>query len=258
MNPIYWLLAAVAIPSRLVAVDAGLYDISDGSHPKLLQDQVEQVTISSQSNDNKRYYLALHASHSFSLPCNQIGLIVGNKTIRFTSMETTVDDPEVIPQIAQYFHAKVQKRRHPGHQMLVEFIPDKAEFSAGESVTVRLRITNIGDAEFAFIQGGRQRGSRDNQFAFSAELVGNKMVPDTGDPRNFGGMGTPVTIKPGQSHEIAVDLAKWFNFKEGGTYNLRGSYNLEFIDPHAQDLYTIWEDYACGEFTVRIKSKQGL
>ena len=137
--------------------------------------------------------------------------------------------------------------------MLVEFITDKAEFSVGEPVTARLRITNIGDTEFAFIQGGRQRGPRDNQFAFSAEFVGSKMMPDIGDPRNWGGLGSSVTLKAGQSHDIKVDLAKWFNFKESGTYNLRGSYHMNFVNP---DFYThtLWDDYACAEFKVRIKS----
>jgi len=265
MNPIYSLLALVVFVPQIVMAGPGLYDISDASHPKLLQDQIGQVTISSQSNDNKHYYLSIHALHSFSLPCTQIELVVSNETIRFnsqgmdaqghfTSMATTVDNPNVIPQIAQHFNAKVLKRRHPGDRMLVEFIPDTPEFTAGKPVTVKLRITNIGDHDFAFIQGGRQRGSRDNQFTFSAELIGDKMVPDTGDPRNFGGMGFSVKLKPGESHEIPVDLTKWFNFQRNATYNIRGSYYMEFVDPNNRDPYTIWEDYACAEFSIRIKS----
>src|SRR5262245_14589733 len=146
MNATYLLLAVVVNAPQLVAADLGLYDISDGSHFKPLKEQIERVTISSQSNDNTYYYLALRSSNSFSLPCTQIGLVVGNKTIRFnsqgtdaagrfTSMETTIDDPEVIPQIAQHFQATVSKRRHVGHRMLVEFITDKAEFSVREPVT---------------------------------------------------------------------------------------------------------------------------
>jgi hypothetical protein len=264
MNAVYLLLPLVVSASQLGAADIGLYDISNGSPSAPLKEEIERVTISSQSNDNRHYYLALRASNSFSLPCNQIGLVVGTQTIRFnsqgtdgaghfTSMETTIDDPEVIPQIAQYFHATVLKRRHVGHRMLVEFITDKAESSVGEPVIAKLRITNIGDTEFAFMQGGRQRGPRDNQFAFTAELFGGKMMPDIGDPQNMGGLGVSVALKAGQSHEIKVDLTKWFNFSERGTYNLRGSYRMDFLDPAARDFYTLWEDYACAEFTVRIK-----
>jgi hypothetical protein len=259
-----WLLALVLMAPELMAADTGLYDISDASHPKLLKEQIKQTTIASQSNDNRHYALAFRADNSFSLPCTQIGLIVGKQTIRFnsqgmdnqgrfTSMETTVDDPDVIPQIAQQFHAQVLKRRHPGQQMLVQFIPDKAEFKVGEPVTVKLRITNVGTREFTFFEGGRQRGARDNQFAFSAELVGSKMVAETGDPMNFGGMEMSVTVKPGESHEIGVDLTRWFVFKEAETYNLRGSYHMDFVNSKTDEYYTIWEDYACAEFTLKIK-----
>jgi len=265
MHLIRSLLLVVAVAVQTMAADVGLYDISDASHPKAIRDKLGQVTISSRSNDNKRFFLAIHAAPFFSLSCSQIGLVVGNKTIhfhsqgvdkagRFTSMETTVDDPEAVTQIAKHFHTKIIKRRHPGHRMLVEFIPDKTEFASGESVTVKLRITNIGERDFAFMQGGRQRGPRDNQFAFSAELVGNRMVSDTGDPRNDGGLGLGAPLKPGQTEEINVDLTKWFNFQESGEYNLRGSYYMEFIDPSAKHPYTIWEDFACAEFKVRIKN----
>jgi hypothetical protein len=265
MNPIYSLVVLVAFGSRIMAADVGLYDISDASHPQILRDQLGEATISSQSNDNRSYHLRIHAAHFFSLPYSRVGLVVGNVTIRFNtqdrddkgrliSMGATVEDPKVVPQIAQYLHAKITKRRHPGHRMLVEFIPDKAEFALGEPVTVKLRITNIGDRDFAFIEGGRQRGARDNQFAFSAELIGKKMIPDTGDPLHLGGLGSLVTLKAGQSHEIAIDLTRWFDFKQTGMYLLRGSYHMDFFEPTSEDLDPIWEDYACAEFTIQIKS----
>jgi hypothetical protein len=139
----------------------------------------------------------------------------------------------------------------------VTFIPEKEEFLLGEPVTAKLRITNVGDADFTFNIGGRQRGARDNQFAFSAELVGDKMLPDIGDPRHFGGLGASVTLKPGESHEIHVDLTKWFAFKESEIYMLRGSYYMQFIDPALPD-FVIWEDFACSEFEVRIKSSSSF
>jgi hypothetical protein len=268
---IYLLLALVVAAPQLMAANIGLYDISDSSHPKPLQDQVKRAVISSTSNDNKRYLLAVYPVHKFSLPCNQVGLIVGKTTIRFDTqggkdyggyIGASVDDPKIIPQIAQYFRTKVQKRRHPGYLMLVEYIPDKEEFSAGEPVIVTLRITNVGHTEFAFMEGGFQRGSRDNQFAFSAELVGGedvggkrvgKMVPDTGNPLNYGGFELPVRLQPGESHDVQVDLAGWFNFERDETYNLRGSYYMQLVDPNDTDLDTIWEDYACAEFTVKMK-----
>ncbi|MGA8366193.1 MAG: hypothetical protein ACLQMT_09570 [Candidatus Acidiferrales bacterium] len=272
MKNIYLLLVLLVAAPQLTAANIGLYDISDSSHPKPLQDQIERAAIFSTSNDNKHFELNLYPSHSFSLPCNQVELVVGSTTFRFDGQSVingqpvvigaSIDDPKVVPQIAKYFHAKVQKRRHPGHRMLVEYIPDKEEFTAGEPLTVTLRITNVGRREFAFMEGGHQRGPRNNQFAFSAEsseteLVGGmrvgRMVPDTGDPTNYGGLAGSVRLKPGQSFEIQVDLADWFKFKRGETYYVRGSYLMELVDPKTRDSDTIWEDYACAEFTVKMK-----
>jgi hypothetical protein len=136
--------------------------------------------------------------------------------------------------------------------MLVMFIPEKEEFALGEPVTAKLRITNVGDADFTFERGGRQRGARDNQFAFSAELAG-KMLPDTGDPINYGGLGGSVTLRRGEKWEMSVNLTKWFTFTEAGTYMVRGSYYMEFPDLSSEDLYVIWDDFACAEFTIKIK-----
>jgi hypothetical protein len=138
--------------------------------------------------------------------------------------------------------------------MLVQFVPEKMAFKAGEPVTAKLRLTNVGQTDFAFIEGGRQRGPRDNQFAFSAELVGSKMMPDTGDPTTRGGKGIPIKVKHAQSYEIVVDLAKWFTFNETGTYKIRGSYQMDFVDPRITEwLDTIWEDFACAEFSIEIE-----
>jgi hypothetical protein len=265
MKRIHLALAVVIAAPHVMAVGPGLYNLLDESDPKPFPDRVGRVTISSQSNDNTRYYLAIPAATSFSLPCTQIGLIIGGKTIRFnsqglsksggySSMETQIEGRELARRVAEFFHVDVIERKHPGHRMLVAFLCDKKEFPAGGPVTVKLHISNVGDTAFAFIQGGRQRGPRDNQFAFSAELVGGKMVPDSGDPRNMGGIGIPVTLDPGQSHDVPVDLTNWFHFQPGGMYNIRGSYHMDFVDPRAHDLRTIWEDYACAEFTVEVGS----
>src|SRR5262249_6201559 len=100
-----FLFLLILAPPAGCAAETGLYDMSDPSHPTPFKDAIGSTTIRSVSNDNQRYYLALHAATNFSLPCTQIGLIVGNKVIRFdgqghgtggyTSMETTVEDPEV-------------------------------------------------------------------------------------------------------------------------------------------------------------------
>jgi hypothetical protein len=146
------------------------------------------------------------------------------------------------------------ERRHPGHQMKTEYIAATPEFKIGEPVPVVLRITNIGDAAFTFMRGGRQRGARDNQFAFNAQL-GRRMLPDVGDPVHFGGLGSYVLLRPGEHVEIPVDLTKWFSFGEAGLCSIRGSYFMAFADPELDAHPTIWEDFACAEFTITITDR---
>lgn len=144
------------------------------------------------------------------------------------------------------------ERRHPGHKMAVQFIPAKDSFSIDEPVMVTLKIQSIGDVPFKFMRGGRQRGARDNQFAFSAEQNG-RVLPDVGDPVNWGGLGTYVNLDPGADVEIPVELTKWFKFTEPGVVLLRGSYSMDFADPESTDYFKIWEDFACAEFSIRIE-----
>lgn len=255
-------LALTLFGIQALATDVGLFDISDTSHPKPLQNQIGEVRIVSQSNSNSHYYLYIRAARSFPVPSKRILLVVGEQKIRFdsegsdsagvVSIGTMITDATIIPQIAKQFHATVLNRRHPGHQMLVEFIPAKAAFTVGEPTMVRLRITNVGQHDFAFVEGGRQRGARDNQFAFSAQQAG-KIVPDSGNPVHFGGLGVTVKLKASESHEINVDLSKWFKFEPNSSYRVTGSYYMGFVHPEGTSFDTIWEDYACGEFTIETK-----
>jgi hypothetical protein len=144
------------------------------------------------------------------------------------------------------------EKRHPGHTIEATFIPKQDSYRLGESVEVVLKIDNIGDADFKFMRGGRQRGSRDNQFAFSAQQ-NDRMLPDIGNPIHFGGLGAYVHLKPGQSVEIPVDLTKWFRFEKPGRIMLRGSYYMGFSDPSQAGYSFIWEDFACAEFSIQMK-----
>ena len=263
--PVFMLICWCWLPATL-ASDAGLYELSQDFRPiRPLDDKVDSAVLDSRSNDNQRYNLTLYRSKPFSLPSSKIGLVVSNKVIRFYSEGGTqesgyqigaqIEGAGLASSIARIYNARVQDRHHPGHRMLATFVLDKEQYELGEPVKVKLRITNIGDADFTFVQGGRQRGARDNQFAFSAELLGGKMQPDTGDPRNFGGMGSFITLKPQQSREIPVDLSKWFSFAEAGSYLVRGSYSMEFLDRTLHDYKTIWVDFACDEFTIQMRRK---
>jgi len=79
------------------------------------------------------------------------------------------------------------------------------------------------------------------------------MLPDVGNPIHFGGKAVPVILKPNESTTIPVDLTNWFHFSEPGIIYLRGSYLMRFGNPEAPFTPPFWVDYACAEFSIRIR-----
>jgi hypothetical protein len=88
---------------------------------------------------------------------------------------------------------------------------------------VTWRIVNVGTNVVSFMQGGRNRAARDNQYIFSARS-GGKHVEDVGTSFHFGGLAALRVLKPGDVFEDKVSLQKWFSFEKAGMYELHGSY----------------------------------
>jgi hypothetical protein len=226
-----------------------------------ISDAVDRATLVSRQNDNSVFQLTLHCAKPYSHDYGKLGLLIGRATVRFSAggynspTDHTIDgyvrDRELAEKVAAHFKIKPTYRTHPGYRLTARFIPTKTAFSPDEPVTASLRIGNVDTKPFVFMRGGRQRGPRDNQFAFSCEHD-LSMAPDIGDPTSMGGPAWHVTIPPGQFHEIPVDLRKWFAFDKPGAYGLRGSYYLEIANS-AGEGKTVWEDFVADEFLVTIK-----
>ena len=107
-----------------------------------------------------------------------------------------------------------------------------------EDVIVTLRITNVGTNAVSFMQGGRNRAARDNQYTFSARSRG-KQVEDVGTSYHFGGLAVRRVLRPGDVFEDKVSLKKWFSFKDAGMYEMHGSYYVDFQDPEDDSWRTI-------------------
>jgi hypothetical protein len=107
-----------------------------------------------------------------------------------------------------------------------------------------------------FHDGGRQRGPRDNYFGFTAFRGGGsgKAVPNTGDPTNFGGLGSNRVLKPGDVFSKTVGLDSWFKFKDADTYQVTASYRPEFHEPDGKTYRVIWDDFATAECSVRVEA----
>ncbi len=278
MKTILSFVAVAFFVSNLMGMEDGLYDISDAAHPKLIDSRVGKVAVFSQSNDNREYGFQIQAAGDFSLSEEKIQLVISNQTIPFnqwgmqggnapittnnvllmegrklTSLGGTTTNLEIVPLIAKHFHVTVLDRHHPGYQMLIQFIPAKNKFSTNEPVMATFRITNVGKTNFSFFKLRPADGNSSHLFTFTAYSERGKMLPVAFHPTYLMEDGLPMTLKPGQSHEMSVDLTKSFNFAPGEDYVVTGSYPMSFIDLDVKDFNTIWQDYAYAEFLIRIK-----
>ena len=160
---------------------------------------------------------------------------------------------ENVRKIAAVLETEVIERKHPGYQFDVHWRPLQEQFTLGEPVTLELSIRNAGTVPVYFVDGGQNRGARNNQFGFTAFSGGGygKSVPDTGDPRHFGGMAALRTLKPGDVFRKQVDITKWFQFQNADSYRITGMYELEFYDRDFSPRVA-WEDFATGRCTIRM------
>ena len=248
----------ILLPMADAAGADGVVLLADSSPVPL---KIDRVTLVSRENDNSRFQLTLDRNEPFPHSYGKMGLLIGSQTIRFSSggyhsptnhtVGAAIHGQKLAQSIGRHFRIIPAARIHPGHRLVVRFKAADSTFNRSGPVIAELTIRNTGTRDFTFLQGGRQRGPRDNQFAFSCQH-GDKMLPDTGNPMNFGGPGSYTTIAPGKTHTIKVDLTKWFKFPKPDTYFLRGSYYLEIIDPK-EGSRTIWEDFVADEFSVTIR-----
>lgn len=233
--------------TALQALESGLYELTSDSKPgKPVPDQISRATLDFTSNDNEDFTCTLSRHDPFSvdeclLVLKDKPLIYGQGMFWLRGGRSAYDNEyrmtasgrgaAIAEDLIRHFNPTIGKRKHPGHRMMAKFIRSKSRYKAGEPVELGFKITNVGDAPFAFQQGGKQRGARDNQFTFSAEEVGEKMLPDIGSPRHMGGLSSYTKLSPGESVEILVDLSNWFNFECGKHYRIYGSYWMELVDP---------------------------
>lgn len=226
------------------------------------QPTIQEAYISAQDNANTYFGVALTVPYDAQLDTARKTLVVngvayrsaggGSSQQQTSSLYFMVQGQARAMEVAQYLAIKPRLRHHPGHQLAVMFTPVKNEFVSGEEVKAVLSIKNVGTTPVAFMKGGKNRGKRDNQYAFSARHE-MKSVADIGDGVHFGGLAQRRVIKPGETFEDTISLSKWFAFDKPGIYELLGSYSMDFSDAQDEKWWTIWQDYATAEFVVRVK-----
>jgi hypothetical protein len=225
------------------------------------------ATIQASNNSNTRFRFALAGAGPLSQA--QLGgstaILIGGRCFMIYSrsdpeqngtlkIESVVYGEESVKSVAAALKTEPVLRKHPGHQFTVTFEPDKQSYGPGELITLTMKINNVGSEAMNFIDGGRQRGPRDNQFGFTAMRSGGqgKAIADTGDPTNFGGPGSFVRLEAGKVFQKKANLNHWFKFTDDDVYHITATYRLEIHDPNAKGYRVIWDDFATGECTVRV------
>ncbi len=161
-------------------------------------------------------------------------------------------------KLAKGLKTELPRRKHPGHRYVVSWQPEKESYQPGTQVSLLLTIENLGEQPMTFRVGGQNRGPRDNQYRFLAVRGWGqgKVLPDVGDPTNFGGIGSYETLKPGEKFHAKVGLDRWFRFEDPDRYRVTGMFVLELHErqPDGSVSNTIWEELAAGDCLVLVEA----
>ncbi|MEX2287217.1 MAG: hypothetical protein WD648_09020 [Planctomycetaceae bacterium] len=166
-----------------------------------------------------------------------------------------IPDAGVAERLAKTLKIELQKRTHPGHKIVTTFLPLKKAWKAGDSVTLEMTLTNVGDQPVIFQQGGQYRGGRDNQFRFITwSLHSFKALADVGSRFHAGGLSQLVTIEPGASFQSKIELKQWFEFKEPGDYEVTCLFEMPlYAKAEFRGKPPIWDEFAVGTCSIHIE-----
>jgi hypothetical protein len=224
--------------------------------------EVEHASLVAQDNRNETFALHLRVPYDPALSApGSLRLAVGG-TVHVSSgagssgttwshVSFRIEGRAAADAVAAFLGVSPRLRRHPGHALSAEFVPAVRSLPAGPAPRVAFRLTNVGDAPVAFVQGGRNRAERDNQYDFLARLA-ERLVPDIGTQTHFGGRSVRRLLGPGETFEDEVDLAKWFRFDRPGLHEVLGTYALTLVDVSTDDQVPLWEEHVTAPFLVEV------
>lgn len=233
---------------------------------KQVSGQLRKASLISTSNDNSQYRLSLTAGpipegadqQRLALVLAGMSMPVNNfprKADGSILVEGTVASQAAAEKIAAELNIKPQMRTHPGHRLLVTVKAQKDTYRPDETVTLVMTIKNVGHTDVRFLDGGSQRGPRNNQFGFTAfhNLGFGPALPDIGDPTTEGGKAGLPTLAPGDVFTKEVDLTKWFKLNEPDSYEITGMYHFTLLGEQDQPFRdALWDDFAVARCVVRV------
>ncbi len=135
-------------------------------------------------------------------------------------------DRALADELAKIWSVPRRDRTPIGTGVVGHFRP-RAPLVVGAPMEIVLGVRNHGADAVGFLVGGRQRGPRDNRFAFVVQQNG-KPLPVI-QAYDFGGLMSYRELKPGDALEVSADLASWVKIDSPGDCRVTCSYNTELV-----------------------------
>jgi hypothetical protein len=190
---------------------------------------IHSASVYSITNDNSRFQIMLRTDSTHDrFPTLQLGdRMLKSNSYSADSTGTFVDlqvDRADAAAIATAFGVPVHDRTRLDADLRYTWrFPSPIANNAPAIVT--LVATNTGTAPVGFEIGGRQRGPRDNRFAFTVTRDGValpiKPAPD------FGGISYFKRLGPGESAEVSADLRSWVALDRPGHYTIIATHETD-------------------------------
>jgi hypothetical protein len=188
-------------------------------------------------------------------------LVVGDTAYRTYGTTTRgTDSPLVYFQIpgeeqaksvARLFDIPLRRFSRPDYKLSVSLTPTRQSFKRGEAITARLRVVNNGSDFIQF--RNLSFGSKRDDYTFTARRNGQP-VTDISFIGDRGGTSSLESLAPGTTFEDTVNLGKWFDFTESGSYEVQGSYTMNIRYPRNTDTgLASWTEYAKSDLAINIE-----
>ncbi len=254
-----------------------------------LGDSFGKVEIySSLSNDNNSFYFSLPqaipagiADEMGNLTDNKIpeialvieGICVKAEVLRsysnangpfeYRGIRCRIEGIANARKIAAFFKVEPKLRKHPGHQLLVKWIPDQESYSVGETVKLKLQVTNVGTKPVCLeIKDWSSRKTENHPeafvFRFLAQIErkwGGAVPGIESNHRISPGRPSYYEIKSGESFTTTASLEKWYNFTEAETYRITGTCEAAVCDfeDKKEDKDRLWNELLVADCLVKVK-----
>lgn len=129
-------------------------------------------------------------------------------------------------------------------------------FTIGQPMPIALTIAHTGGDPVAMTVGGRQRGPRDNRFAFTATDRAGHALPVIDAP-DFGGVMAYRPLVAGDRVELTADLRDWVAITAPGTYAITCQHQVVLAPttagaPWPDHAHEAWDLTLAGALTITV------